>query len=327
MSAEIVRVSVQIVTWNSADVIDACLESLLRQTSRHFEVIVVDNASDDGSADRAERWAGPLLSVTVRRETRNRGFCAAQNHATRAGSGDLCLFLNPDTELPPTFIADAIEAADRLPSRVGTIAPCILLPDGRIDSTGLLMDRFRRARDRDHGAPHDRRFMARTEVFGCTGAAALHRRAMLDDVAIDGRPLDEQLFAYYDDLDLAWRAGLRGWTCRYVSSLTVRHHRQARNSLRGLAGRPTRAADQTFSIRNRLLVMIKCDTLRQLILALPWLVPFEIARIGFLALRAPATLRAYRQAISAVPQAWHDRNRVHQAAVAAPLPPLPWRIR
>jgi GT2 family glycosyltransferase len=189
------------------------------------------------------------------------------------------------------------------------------------------MDRFRRAYDRDGGASGDRRTLASTDVLGCTGAVALLRRAMLDDVAVDGQVLDEQIFAYYDDLDLAWRAVLRGWACRYEPRLTATHHRMARNAIRGLANRPTRLRDQLLSVRNRLLVMARCDRPGDFVRALPWLLPFELARVVYLAIKAPRVLRAYVEAAQALPAAFGARARIHGRVVSPALPPLPWKVR
>jgi GT2 family glycosyltransferase len=321
------RLSVQIVTWNSAAVIETCLAALAGQSARDFEVIVVDNASADGSADRVEAWRNRLPSLALGRENRNRGFCGGQNRATAVSQAPWVLFLNPDVLLPPGFIEQAIAVCAASGNRVGAVAPCIVRSDGWLDSTGLEMDRFRRAYDRDRGAPPGRRHLASRSVLGCTGAVALLRRAMLDDVAVDGRPLDERIFAYYDDLDLAWRAALNGWSCRYEPSLTAVHARAARNAIRALPGRPTRARDRVLSVRNRLLVMARCDRPRDFARALPWLLPFEIARIAYLALRAPNVLGAYTEAARAIGPALRDRAAIHRRTPAVALPPLPWRVR
>lgn len=300
--------SVQIVTWNSADVVDACLASLHAQTSPAMEVILVDNASTDGSVEVAEKWIARGLRGTLRREGSNTGFCAAQNRALEMSSGAWVLFLNPDAELPADFVERALGLVDTLPPDVGTVAPLILLPDGRVDSTGIVVDRFRRAYDRGRGEPSADSYRMEEDVLACTGAAALHRRSMLLDVAIDGLALDENLFAYYDDLDLSWRARLRGWRCRYIPALVARHRRAGRNSLRGLAGRSSRGSEQALTVRNRYLVMAKCERVSDLLRSLPWLVLFELARPFFLAWNAPGALRGYVLAARGLPEALRQRR-------------------
>jgi GT2 family glycosyltransferase len=322
------QLSVQIVTWNSAAVIGACLDALARQQSRAFEVVVVDNASADDTVAIIGSRHDALPGRQLVRERQNRGFCGGQNLATARSQADWVLFLNPDTVLPPAFIGDAIAAASRAAADVGAIAPCIMLPDGTIDSTGLAMDRFRRAYDRDRRQHADRRMAADRSVFGCTGAVALLRRQMLDDVAVDGQVLDENIFAYYDDLDLSWRAALRGWRCQYDPALVAIHQRAARNAIRAVAGRRTAPRDQQLSVRNRLLVMARCDRPLDVVVALPWLVAFELARIAYLAWRAPAVLKAYREAFDHLGDALRARRTIHdRPGGAVVLPPLPWRVR
>jgi GT2 family glycosyltransferase len=312
------RLSIQVVAWNSADVIDACLESVLGQDTPEAEAIVVDNASRDGSAERVDAWLARGLRGSLIRESANRGFCGGQNRAFEASKGEWILFLNPDATLPPDFVRRALAIADAQPLDVGTIAPCILLPDGRVDSTGLTLDRYRRLYDRGRGEASPERYTREEDVLGCTGAVALHRRAMLLDIATDRGPLDEDLFAYYDDLDLSWRARLRGWRCRYVPSLVATHRRAGRNALRGFRGTSGRGTEQALMIRNRYLVMVKCETVTEVLQDLPFLIPFEIARLLFLATRSPRALAGYIQAARAFPDALRARRRLREGARRRP---------
>lgn len=317
-----VRLSIQVVTWNSARVIDGCLESVLAQGRDDLEVIVVDNASSDDSAERAEAWAARGLRVQVVRSTINSGFCGGQNRALERARGDLVLLLNPDARLTPGFAAHALEVVDSHPAAIGIFAPRILLDDGRIDSAGLTLDRLRRGWDRGVGEDAGGRYLEEEEVFGCTGAVALLRRSMLADIALAGEVFDERIFAYCDDVDLAWRARLRGWRCLYVPSLVARHGRAGRNALRADAGEPRRVFEQTLMVRNRLLVIAKCERTRDLLLALPLLLGFELFRIAFLAWRAPRVLAAYGQLARLLPAALRDRRRIQRARVVGPRDPL-----
>jgi GT2 family glycosyltransferase len=317
-------IAVQIVTWNSAPVIGACLTALARQTERHFEVVIVDNASTDDTVAIVQRHAQQVPGLTWLALGLNTGFCAGQNRATQTSTASWVLFLNPDTELPPDFIARAVATTSAIGPRVGAVAPCIVRPDGSIDSTGLTMDRFRRAYDRDRGRPIANKDRAPRQVFGCTGAVALLRRSMLDDVAVDNQVLDERIFAYYDDLDLAWRAKLRGWTCAYEPGLTALHHRAARNAILQVAGRATSTRDRVLSVRNRLLVMLRCDSRRAVLLALPWLLPFELARILFLLLTAPRVLGAYTDVAREIGPAMRARRTIHGRATHVAPTSLEW---
>jgi N-acetylglucosaminyl-diphospho-decaprenol L-rhamnosyltransferase len=319
-----VRLTVQIVTWNSASIIEEALASLAEQTSAAFELIVVDNDSADNSAAQAETWfqSHPEQRGGVIRSPTNLGFCGGHNLAFRAAQGDWILQLNPDAVLPPDFVERALSIADRQPENVGTIAPLILLPDGSVDSAGLFMDRFRRLYDRGHSEPLGPRYQIEEEVPACTGAVALHRRAMLRDIAPDvepGSPFDEQLlWMYYDDYDVGMRAWRRGWRVRYIPSLIAHHRRAGRSALRRRRSQPRREVEQTLMIRNRYLMMVKGERVGDLVRSLPWLVPFELARLAYLALRAPRTLRAYRQTIAKLPDAFKARRRLDDRVLASP---------
>jgi GT2 family glycosyltransferase len=310
------RIAIQLVTWNSAPTLGGCLASLHAQDDDGFDLTVVDNGSADGSADLVARWMARGLRGTLVREERNRGFCGGHNRALRESRADWVLFLNPDAELPPTFVRRAAERLAAVDPEVGSVVPRLLLPDGRIDSTGLVVDRYRRVRDRGHGQPAEGAFLAEEDVTGGSGAVVLHRRAMLDDVALGGAPLDENLFAYYDDLDLAWRARIRGWRCRYVPDLVALHRRGGRNAIRSGPWRPASRA-QAFTVRNRLLVMAKCERWRDLVRDLPWLVGFEIVRAAYLAVRAPGALRGYPGVLRGLPAALRDRRTLLAAGRGA----------
>ncbi|HZR80492.1 MAG TPA: glycosyltransferase family 2 protein [Candidatus Binatia bacterium] len=329
------RLSIQVVTWNSADVIDGCLASILAEDHPDVETIVVDNASRDGSAERADAWIARGLRGAVVRAEENLGFCGGQNLAFRRSEGDLVLLLNPDARLTPGFAdarlapgfaARAIALGDAADPEIGIFAPRVLLPDGRIDSVGLELDRLRRAWDRGAGEPGEGAYLVEEDVFGATGAAALLRRTMVRDVAIDGAVLDERIFAYCDDVDLAWRARLRGWRCRYAPSLVVEHGRAGRNALRTDAGRPRRVLEQRLMVRNRLLVIAKCEGLRALAAAAPLLLAFELARIAFLAWRAPRVLGAYRELAALLPAALRDRARIQRRRQSDARIPLAARL-
>ena len=304
--------AVQIVTWNHADEIGACLASLRAQTHDGFETIVLDNASRDASADRAEAALAGAAGARVVREPSNRGFCGGHNRALALSRAPWVLLLNPDATLPPDFVARFAAVAAALPSDVGTVAPLILRPDGTIDSSGLFLDAFRRVYDRGQGE-RPSAALREEDVFGCTGAVAIHRRAMLEDVAEEGLALDERLFAYYDDLDLAWRAQLRGWRCRFVPSLVAEHARAGRNAVRS-GERTGRVHEQRLAVRNRLLVLLKCERARDALVALPRLLPYELARLAYVALRAPGSLPAYADALRAAPAIWRSRRLVHGRA-------------
>jgi GT2 family glycosyltransferase len=250
-------VSIGIVTWNSAALLPTCLDSIARQRDARWELIVVDNASADSSAERAAQLSP---AATVIRNNENTGFCAAHNQAIRASRGTYYLAINPDVILQPDCIAALVAALEERPA-YGSAAGKLLQPveTGRpatFDSTGLFIDRQRRQYLRGHGEEDDGRFDRAEEVFGVDGAAPLYRRSMLEDIKIESQYFDESFFIHKEDVDLAWRARLLGWRCWYTPEAVAFHTRTFRPSRRDSVPSTLRL----HSVKNRYLLMLKNES-------------------------------------------------------------------
>lgn len=216
-------ITVVVVNWNRRDLLRACLESLRKQTGIHFEIIVVDNGSDDGSAGMVERdFAGGDSQVRIIRNRENRGFCAANNQGIESAAGKLVALLNNDAEADPGWLAALSRAFEQGPD-VGMAASKILMYDDPrlIDKAGHLIYPDGQNRGRGTGAPDDGRFDEPCEILWPDGCAAMYRKDML--AGIGG--FDEDFFAYADDAELGLRARIAGWRCLYVPDARVRHHR------------------------------------------------------------------------------------------------------
>lgn len=222
-------VSVLITTYNSARFLQRCLDSVFSQSYQPIEVIVVDNASSDATRQILSQTGNAKIFLNQT----NLGFAAGQNQAARAANGSWLLSLNPDVVLSPAFVAELI-ATGNADSRIGTVCGKLLRwdPDARpeftplLDSTGIYFRRDLRHLDRGAEELDSGQYDKQEYVFGATGAAALYRRAMLDDVAVKGEFFDEQFFAYREDADLAWRAQLMGWQCVYTPAAVAWHVRR-----------------------------------------------------------------------------------------------------
>ncbi len=250
-------VSVLVTTYNSARYLPACLDSTRKQTYQPLEIIVIDNASTDETRAILGRHDGPLRVIY---NDTNMGFAAAQNQGIRAAGGKWLLSLNPDVVLSPDFIAQMV-AAGELDPKVGSVSGKLLRwqPGAGdefsriVDSTGIyftpsLRHLDRGAEEADHG-----QYERMEYVFGVTGAAALYRREMVEDVSLEGEFFDEQFFAYREDADLAWRAQLLGWKCLYTPKAVAWHVRRVTPERRGQL--PTEI--NWHSIKNRFLMRAK----------------------------------------------------------------------
>jgi len=208
--------SVIVPTLNGAHLLPACLDSLSNQSYADVEVIVADGASVDGTS---ELLAHRFPSVRELRLRRNLGFAGNVNAGLRAARGHVLCLLNNDARAETDWVAHCVEALASHP-RVGSVASKVLYADGRtINSAGDLLCRDGAPRQRGNGRPDSPLFDTVTPVFGASGAAAAYRREMLKDVGL----LDEQFFMYLEDVDLAFRAQLRGWSCLYVPEARATH--------------------------------------------------------------------------------------------------------
>lgn len=250
-------VSVTLVTYNSGRFIKRCLETVLSCTYPKKEVIVIDNASTDGTIGILEQFTDRCKIVF---NDENIGFAAAQNQAIRMSRGEFILALNPDVLLMPGFILGLVEAARRDP-QAGTVCGKLLainahfeIPDvPLVDSTGIYFTPTLRHLDRGSQQVDNGHYRDLEYVFGATAAAALYRRRMIDDVMIDGEFFDEDFFVYREDADVAWRAQLMGWKCLYTPHALGYHVRTVTPGNR----RALPAVINMHSVKNRFLMRIK----------------------------------------------------------------------
>lgn len=306
--------SAVVVNHNGLGYVEEAVQSLLDQDLPGLEVLVVDNASTDGSDAALERRFGDR--VRVLRAARNLGFGAGNNLGIRETRGRHVLLLNNDAVATPSFAREMVAAADADP-RIGMVAARVLDYARRdvIDTAGHLLypDGLNRGRGRldpDRGQYDG----CRTALFP-SGAAALYRRAMLDEIGL----FDESFFLYGDDAELGLRGRLAGWTCAFAPR-AVAYHRYSRT-----AG-PHSSLKAFYVERNRVLVLVKLFPAR-LVLASPAYTAVRLVLQGWGALtgRGAAarlarqrslphllgvTLRAYASAGRALPGALRERRRL-----------------
>ena len=253
-------VCVTIVTYNSRRYIRRCLESVIDQTGVPLDVVVVDNASEDGTREVLE---GFEEVVRVIYNDANLGFAQAQNQAIACSTSEWVLALNPDVLLEPGFIRRLVKAGS-IDKKVGSVCGKLLsiAPDfrpsakPRIDSAGIYFTRAMRHFDRGWNQPDDGRFDIVEYVFGASAAAALYRRTMIADISLEDGFFDPDFFAYREDADVAWRAQLLGWRCIYAPDAVAYHVRTVVPGVRATLP----AAINMHSVKNRFLLRLKNAT-------------------------------------------------------------------
>ena len=221
-----------VVTWNRRDLLDSCLQSLTRQKlNQPFEVVVVDNGSDDGSPQMVlrEYARGAGFRLQMIRNSENFGFCAANNQGFAASHSEFVALLNNDAEAAPDWLAKLVAAFDGRPD-IGMAASKILVHEDprRIDKAGHLIYPDGQNRGRGSGELDQGQYDRVEEILWPDGCAAMYRRAMIDQIG----GFDEDFFAYADDAELGLRAQIAGWKCRYMPEAVVLHRRGATLGLR-----------------------------------------------------------------------------------------------
>jgi GT2 family glycosyltransferase len=305
-------VSVTIVTYNSRRFIGRCLESVLAQKYPWVEVIVVDNASADGTREVLEGFRDRCRIVY---NPQNVGFAAAQNQAIRMARGRWILTLNPDMLLLPNFI-QALVAAGRLDPRVGsvcgkllTMRPSFDFPEQPlVDSTGIYFTPMLRHLDRGSQQVENGHFLRYEYVFGATAAAALYRREMIEDVSVEGEFFDSDFFVYREDADVAWRAQLLGWRCLYTPYARAYHVRSVRPGNR----RALPALINMHSVKNRFLMRIKNMTADLYLRNWLSITARDLVVIACCLLREQTSLKAFWFLIRNWKRAWAKRRQIMQ---------------
>ncbi len=255
------KVCATIVTCNSGRYIRRCLDSLLRQEGVSLEVVVFDNASTDDTREILGEFQGRKVRAIF--YDRNVGFAEGQNRAIAACQSDWVLTLNPDVLMRPGFLRNLLDAG-ATDTSVGAVCGKLLsigpgfepLPEARIDSAGIYFTPAMRHFDRGWHEQDHRQYDRTEYVFGATAAAALYRRTMIEDVAVNGEFFDPDFFMYREDADVAWRALLLGWRCLYTPTATAYHVRTANPRNR----RSLPPVINMHSVKNRFLMRIKNAT-------------------------------------------------------------------
>jgi len=312
------RVAIIIVTWNGQEHLRRCLDALANQTFRDFVVVVVDNASSDGTAAMV-RDAYP--DVILLENGRNLGFAAANNVGIRATASPFVVTLNNDTRPDPDWLGALVRMAEATPE-LGSVASKMVSardPDA-IDSCGIALDPAGIAWDL-YGGQLARLIDRPREVFGPCAGAALYRRAMLDDVGL----FDEDFFAYLEDVDLAWRARLRGWHCRLQPEAVVRHEHAATLG-------DASPVKRFLLARNKVWTVAKDLPDEGLAWRLPLTAVYDLGAIAFAVARQHdfASLRGRLAGLAGLPAALRKRRGIQKrrtvtgSEVASHYAPLAW---
>jgi GT2 family glycosyltransferase len=300
-------VSVVIVTWNGLQHLRTCLPAVLDQLLPHgqtFEVLVVDNASTDGSIAYVEWLAARDGRLRLICNTRNEGFASPNNRAFAEGRGEFVATLNNDAPPEPGWLAALLDVA-RADDRIGSIASKMLFAHAPhvIQSAGISIDRAAIAWDRLAGHPVSASEGNVTEIFGASAGAALYRRQMLQELG----GFDSRFFMYLEDVDLAWRAQIAGWRAVYAPNAVVRHAHSAS------AGEGSPFKNWHLG-RNKVWTIAKCYPPAGLRRYLPAVIAYDLASLPYTMAtkRDLSPLRGRLAALRSLKPILRDRTPLHR---------------
>jgi len=274
------------------------LRSVLATNYPNFEVIVVDNASTDGSFELIRELF--VRKVILLRNTRNLGYAEGNNIGFQHSRGDIIAFLNIDTEVTEDWLMELVRALAS--EEVGAVQSALFkLRDRRsIDSLGWTIDPIGYA----YAAWLDSHSKKPGELFYAEGSAMAIRRETLVEVLIDGVLFDSDFFLSFEDLDLSWRLRLKGYKILLVRSSVVYHSRSY-----GLADDSYQKV--YYNSRNRIATLIKNYDVKQLFTWVPLLLLLEIVRTFLFLYRnpskAPAKLHGMTWNLANIRSTWRKR--------------------
>lgn len=296
-------VSVIIVNWNGRKFLPECLEGLRQQQYAPLSIILVDNGSHDASIDFVSDNYPDVRIISL---PENTGFSVANNIALKTVETEYVALLNNDAVPDPLWLKNLVDGLKAHPE-AGFAASKMLFYDNPniIDRAGDAYTRSGAALLRGRGNKVDE-YNDQEWVFGACAGAALYRMAMFNDIGL----FDEEFFLLYEDVDLSFRAQLKGYQCLYVPEAFVYHK-----------GSSTIVRDSAISVyyghRNLEWVYIKNMPSRLIYRTMIQHIAYNIAALSYFLLcgRGKDFLRAKKDALRGIKGALRKRKQIQGGKV------------
>lgn len=270
------KVSVVIPNYNGMAYLEKCIDSLMRQTVKTFEILVMDDASTDGSIEALQKKypannTFPLIRYS--KCLKNRGFCATVNDGIEYARGEYVILLNNDTEAEPGFVEALYREIRKKENTFSVAAAMLSMQDPTVmDDAGdyycALGWAYASAKDKP-ACNYDKRY----RIFSACGGAAIYRRDLLKKLG----GFDVRHFAYLEDVDIGWRAKLAGYENRYTPKAVVKH---AGSASTGSRHNPFKVK---ITARNNIYLIRKNMAPWQIVVNFPLLVAGHLIKLLFFA--------------------------------------------
>ncbi|WP_054742710.1 glycosyltransferase family 2 protein [Cellulosilyticum ruminicola] len=251
-------ITIVIPNYNGNNYLKQCIDSIYTQTYNDYELIIIDNASTDGSYE----WVKQYNDINYKRLDRNYGFSRAVNEGIKLAKGEYVLLLNNDTKLCQNFLEEMLKVIEGNPRIFGVSSKMIQyhkksLIDDAGDEYTVIGWPYKRGDGRSINE-----FKKEENIFSACAGAALYRKRIFDQIGY----FDEKFFAYMEDIDISYRANIYGYKNVYAPRAQVYHIGSA------TSGGIYSEFKLNISARNSIYVPYKNMPLLQLIINLPCLV-------------------------------------------------------
>jgi GT2 family glycosyltransferase len=331
-------VSINIVVLNGEKYIRRCLDSISIQSypSESMEINILDNGSSDNTIDFIENWKSKNenFKISFIKSNFNHGMWGGQEKLLDQSRGKYIVVLSVDVILEKDFISNAVQAMDSN-SKLGAVQGKIYQfsytdsftdepPRHVLDTCGFKMFRSRRIVNIGHGEADHGQFDTPKNIFGVEGAVPVFRKEALESIRILGEIADHDLFWYGEDLDVAWRLRMAGWEQRYEPSVVAWHDRQTtKQTRRGLwdfitIRRAIPLQKRRLEWRNIRCTIIKNDYIINVLKDLVYILPREIAMIGYLLIFETAVFAELPALLSLIPRMLRKRREIMKQAKVSP---------
>jgi len=312
------KVSIIIVTWNAEKFIPYVLDSIAKQTFKDYDVLIVDNASIDGTVKMLENKYSAKVKVV--KQKNNLGFSKAYNLGIHWTNGEYVLVMNQDVVLDCDFLKEAVRFMDKhlvIGALQGKIMQWKMASNRKmdiVDNLGIDIFKNHSFLNRFEGEKSPKLEQNAEPVFAFCGSCVLLRRRALEDIKYEQEFFDEDFFMYKEDIDLSWRLRHKNWDIVYYPPAIAYHARTLRDSVskKNLAIAAHRQTKRKFlnyiSYRNHILLLLKNEFSQNLFYYFLFIFWYEFKKFVFISLAEQYTLKAWYDILKKLPSILHKRK-------------------